>query len=264
MNMDFEPNFQEQNQPHRRRVKRTKIRSGVGMGVTITLAAVAAVIFGITVFFRVNTIVVRGNSVYDSAAVIGASGISKGDNLLTVNKSAVAAGIEVALPYVEHVRIARVMPDTVILEITESQAVFSVRAEDGSYWLMNFYGKLLEQVDAETAAKKAVVEGFTVKDPAVGEKAQSATPDNLEAMKQLLLALDGTGLVDKLTAVNASKTYDLTVRYTDQFEIRFGSTQDLAYKVRYLMAVMPELLDYQSGIIDVTFEEEKVARFMPW
>ena len=129
---------------------------------------------------------------------------------------------------------------------------------------MNFYGKLLEQVDAETAATKAVVEGFTVKNPAPGEKAESASAENLEALLQLLLAMDGTGLVDKLTAVNASKTYDLTVRYTDQFEIRFGSTQDLEYKIRYLMAVLPELMDYQSGIIDVTFEEEKVARFMPW
>ena len=99
------------------------------MGVILTLAVVAAVIFGFTVFFRVNHIVVRGNSVYDSETIKTASGLSKGDNLLAVNKSAVAAGIEVKLPYVEHVRIARVMPDTVILEITESQAVFVRRME---------------------------------------------------------------------------------------------------------------------------------------
>ena len=218
MTMEYEPNFREE-RPERRHIrrKRTKIRSGIGMGVMITLAAVAAVIFGIAVFFRVNTIVVRGNSVYDSAAVIDASGLSVGDNLLAVNKSAVAAGIEVALPYVEHVRIARVLPDTVILEITESEAVFSVRAEDGTYWLMNFYGKLLEQVSEETASGHAAVEGFTVKNPLPGEKAESASGENLEAMRQLLLALDGTGLVDKLSAVNASKTYDLTVRYKDQF-----------------------------------------------
>ena len=93
MNMDFEPDFRQEREPRRPiRTKRTKIRSGFGMGALITLAAVAAVIFGITVFFRVNNIVVRGNSVYDRAAVVAASGITEGDNLLTVNKSAVAAG----------------------------------------------------------------------------------------------------------------------------------------------------------------------------
>ena len=164
----------------------------------------------------------------------------------------------------EHVRIARVLPDTVILEITESQAVFCVRGEDGSYWLMNFYGKLLEPVTEEAAATYPKMEGFTVQNPAAGEKAKSANDENLAAVLQLLSALEGTGLVPELTAVSGTKTYDLSVRYKEQFEIRFGSTQDLEYKVRYLMAVMPELLDYQSGIIDVTFETEKVARFMPW
>ena len=248
----------------RRRRSTAPVRSGAGTRLLIMLTVVAVVIFSIAIFFRVQTVEVQGNSVYDSQTVIGASGLERGDNLLAVNKASVAGKIKAALPYVEQVRIARVLPDTIVLEVAESDAVFSVKSDSGENWLMSFSGKLLEQVTASAAAKHPSITGFAVSDPAPGEIAKSENAENLTAALTLLKELDGTGLAQKVSKLDASKPYDLILWHTDQYEIKLGGSDQMDYKIQYLLAVLEQLTQYQTGTIDLTFREEKVARFIPW
>ena len=249
---------------YRHRSRRTKIRSGVGTGIAITITAVLALMLGVSVFFKVNRVVVRGNSVYDSETVMKASGIEIGDTLLTVNKGKAAAKSEVALPYVEHVRLSRVLPDTIILEITESEAVFSVLSDSGEYWLMNYRGKLLESVSEEVAEQHASILGFTVIAPEVGEKAVPSVQESFDAVMTVLGEMSGTGLMDDFTRLDATKNYDIVMYHGEQYEICLGTTEEMDYKFRFLKAVLEELSDNQPGTIDLTFREEKVAKFMPW
>lgn len=58
-----------------------------------------------------------------------ASGLELGDNLLTVSRARVAGNIKAALPYVDQVSVGRVLPDTVVISVKESQLVFA--AADG-------------------------------------------------------------------------------------------------------------------------------------
>ena len=60
--------------------------SGVGSRLLIMAAIVAAVIFGVAIFFKVNTVEVQGNTIYSAEEIRSASGIQKGDNLFTLNK----------------------------------------------------------------------------------------------------------------------------------------------------------------------------------
>ncbi len=252
------------NYSHHHRPRRTKIRSGVGSGIFITLAAVLALMLGVSVFFKVNRVEVRGNSLYDSQTVLSASGIEVGDTLLTVNKGKAAAKIEVALPYVEHVRVSRVLPDTIVIEITESEAVFSVVSDTGEYWLMNYRGKLLESVSEEVAQAHGSIAGFTVIAPVVGETAVPSSTEAFEAALLVLSEMSGTGLLGNFTRLDTTKTYDIVMWQGEQYEICLGSTEEMDYKFRFLKAVLEELSDNQPGTIDLTFREEKVAKFMPW
>ena len=252
------------NYSSRSRSRRTKIRSGVGTGIAITLAGALALILGVCVFFKVNRVEVRGNSLYDSETVLAASGLELGDTLLAVNKSKAAAQIEVALPYVEHVRVSRVLPDTIVIEITESEAVFSVISDAGEYWLMNYRGKLLEAVDEQTAGEHAAIVGFTVIAPVVGETAQPSDQQAFDAAMTVLSEMSGTGLMATFTRLDTTKTYDIVLLQGDQYEICLGSAEEMDYKFRFLKAVLEELSDNQPGTIDLTFRDEKVAKFMPW
>ena len=120
--------------------------SGVGSRLLIMAAIVAAVIFGVAIFFKVNTVEVQGNAIYSAEEIRSASGIQKGDNLFTLNKEAAAGSIKASLPYVETVSIIRFLPDKVVIEVKESDATFAVTTDTNTTWLINSVGKALEQI----------------------------------------------------------------------------------------------------------------------
>lgn len=120
--------------------------SGVGSRLLIMAAIVAAVIFGVAIFFKVNTVEVQGNTIYSAEEIRSASGIQKGDNLFTLNKEAAAGSIKASLPYVETVSIIRFLPDKIVIEVKESDATFAVTTDTNTTWLINSVGKALEQI----------------------------------------------------------------------------------------------------------------------
>ena len=70
-------------------------------------------------------------------------------------------------------------------------------------------------------------------------------------------------LADKIASIDVTQLYDIVMYYTDQFEIQLGSTEELEYKIKYLAYAL-ESLDGKSGLIDLTFDQDRIARFLPW
>ena len=46
--------------------------------------------------------------------------------------------------------------------------------------------------------------------------------------------------------------------------MQLGGTEEIDYKLQYLTAVLEQLEDYQTGVIDLTFDQERRAHFVPW
>ena len=126
---------------NRSRASQRRPSSGVGGKLIIMAAVVAAVVFGVAIFFKVNTVEVQGNSIYSAAEIASASGIQKGDNLFTLNKEAAAGSIKASLPYVETVSVIRFLPDRIVIEVKESDATFAVTTDTNTTWLINSVGK---------------------------------------------------------------------------------------------------------------------------
>ena len=160
----------------RRQAGRRVPVSNVAGRLVIMLALVAAVVFGVAVFFKVSRVEVQGNSLYSAEQVVQASGIETGDNLLTLNKATVAGNIITQLPYVEKVSVGRSMPDAVILEVQESTARFAVMSDTNVIWLINSSGKALERYDGLTdvTAAQTPTDETPVETPA--EEAAAETP----------------------------------------------------------------------------------------
>ena len=139
----------------------------------VVLAVVLAVVMGLSVFFKVEAVVVYGNSAYSAWTVQEAAGIEGGENLLTMNRTRVSSKIIASLPYVESARIGIKLPDTVNIYIEEVDVAYAVRSEDGTWWLMTSGGNVLEQVDAGTASKYTQILGVELSAPAVGAAAKA-------------------------------------------------------------------------------------------
>lgn len=90
------------------------------------LAVVIALTIGATVFFQVETIAVTGNSRYTQQEVIDASGIQIGDNLYRMNKYQIGNQVLGQLPYVEKILIRRSLPSTIVITVSEWDAVAQI------------------------------------------------------------------------------------------------------------------------------------------
>ena len=127
-----------------KRHRRRRGRFGFLYKLLSFLVIFAAILVGCVVFFRVNEVIVTGNSRYSDQEVIAASGVELGDNLFLVNRPQTAQSILQQLPYVENAVPVHRLPDKVELHITECVPAAALRCE-GSWWLLDPRGKLLEQ-----------------------------------------------------------------------------------------------------------------------
>ena len=229
------------------------------------VAIVAAAVFGVTVFFQVNTFEIHGVENYSEDAVIIASGIELGQSILLVDKSKVASRINTRLPYVQSVQIKRRLPGTVVITVTEGKAAASVRSEYDEYWLIDDKGKLMEQVNEDRAASVTQISGVSALLPVAGDQIRLSQEDQqrLDVALKLLQQLERYDLAGQIVSIDVTQLYNIVMYYTDQFEIQLGSTEELDYKIKYLAYAL-ESLDGKSGLIDLTFDQDRIARFLPW
>ena len=254
--------------PAHRRQKHTDAprrhkRTGLLLRLLTMLVVVAVFILGVAIFFKVSEIQVTGNNLYTADQVVEASGIGSGDNLMTLGKASAAGRIIALLPYVEAVQIERILPDTVVIHVQESDAVYAVAADDGTSWLMNGSGKILEQADVSATGYPRLL-GITAQAPESGMQIVCEETENLEAAMTVIELLETTDFISQITEINVEKSYDIIVWYGDQLEIHLGGTNEMEYKMQFLAAVLENDQVQAGGVIDLTLEEKNVAIFKPW
>ena len=245
--------------------QRRPVSTGTGMGAKLLImaAVVAAVVFGVAIFFKVGRVEVQGNTIYSSEKIMEASGLELGDNLLTVSRARVAGNVKAALPYVAQVSVGRGLPDTVVISVKESQLVFAAQTDTNTVWLISPSGKALERIDASLQEEYPQIIGVTLNNPTAGQTVTAVNQTTLDAVLTLFSELDGTGILEHVASVNVEKEYDMVVQYDDRYEIDLGSSDRLAYKVQYLQAILEQLSDFQAGTIDLTLSEANRAKFHP-
>lgn len=260
---------------------RTRRRNRGRFGPLFKLLCVAAVVValtvGATVFFRVETVTVTGNQRYTQEEVIAASGIRTGDNLYALNKVSIGRNIRSSLPYIEKLSINRSLPSTILIDVTEWEAVARIAAPDQEQiaaaqqaaagdssepaalevarepWLISKNGKLLEPAPADSDV--LLVTGLTPIAPRAGSflEVPESEEARLEALTALLQALEEEEL--QVASVRLETTR-LTVRYLDRFDVKMGLGDDFAYDLRLTRAVQAHMEEQQgsqvAGSIDLT------------
>lgn len=229
------------------------------------IALVVAAVFGVAVFFQVNTFEIQGNENYSEDAVIIASGIQQGDSILLVDKGEVVSQIMTKLPYVQYATVSRQLPGTVVIEVKEGKAVASLQSEYEEFWLIDDTGKLMEQVSEERAASVTRLEGLSALLPVAGDQVRLSEEDQerLDVALSLIEQLDRYSLAEQIVSIDVTQLYNIVMYYTTRFEVQLGSTEELDYKIKYLAYALESLED-KSGLIDLTFDQDRIARFLPW
>ena len=239
--------------------------------LTVT-AVVVALVMGLSVFFKVETITVSGADVYSAWTVREASGINEGDNLLTFSRARAGALIKANLPYVKDVRFGIKLPDTVNIIIVEEEVVYAIKDSNGQWWLMNSDGRVVEQTNSGKASNYTQVLGVTLEYPVAGEKgiATESAPAGTDASGevvpvtitgaqrlttalQILKALEENDIVGSAASVDVSRIEDIVLWYGTRYQVNLGDSSRLDYKIACMNDVILQMSDYQSGILDLSF-----------
>lgn len=251
-----------------------KLLCVIAVGVALTVGA--------TVFFRVETIEVSGNQRYTREDIIAASGIELGDNLYALNKVRIGRNIRTLLPYVGELSINRALPSTIVIHVTEWEAVARITLPDAERaaavqeelaegkeeaepavlarepWLISVKGKLLEPAPADS--KAIPVAGLTAIAPEAGNLMQVPPSEEtrLSALTALLAALEQAELFNQISEIRLEST-QLVVRYLDRFQVRMALDADFSYDLRLMQSVRLQIEAERGpeagGGIDLTQEK---------
>ena len=238
-----------------------------------------AITLGLSVFFKVEKVVVYGNKAYSAYTVQEEGGIEIGSNLLSLNNTRACGKIKAGLPYVESVRIGIKLPDTVNIYIEEIDIAYAITTVDGTYWLMTSGGKVVEQINAGTASGYTKVEGVHLDSPAAGEQARAYEPiqetvapteaggaivqetapvvvtaaARLNAALQILDQLEKNDIVGEAASIDVSSLTNIELWYGQRFQVKLGDTSNMDIKISWMKSAVNQLSDYDMGIMDVSF-----------
>lgn len=239
------------------RPKRRRGRFSFLYKVLSILLVAAAVVVACVVFFRVNSVEVVGNVRYTAQEIIEASGIQMGDNLVGLSRSRVSVAIRTQLPYVESVAVQKILPDGVVLKVTERVAAASVDSAEGR-WLMSSQGKLLEKDNGTIRAIQ--ITGLTAVGPYAGGMIQVSEEEKitLSYVEELLAAIESHGYLNECTALDCSAVTYITLDY-GIYRLKLPRDMDYDYYLQLTEAALASstIPEGQRGTLDLTVVKGK-------
>lgn len=251
------PNNKERQSYKRRRKKRSPV-----FGLLSFLIVCAAMVFGMSVFFRVSAIEVLGTGSYSEEEIIEASELQVGDNLFFVNRMAVENKIYAKLPYVRAASVSRKLPNRIVIDITESEAIAALTDAEGQKWAIDSSCKLLSQITAADAAALIRIDGSIPHEPQVGDVFKSEDGANKAGyLAEILSCLSAREMHGDVTKIDMSNIGSPSFSYLGRFTVKLGDYQNVDYKMELLLSAVSQLKAGDYGTIDLS--ADKRANFTP-
>lgn len=230
--------------------------------VVSALAVAIALIVACVVFFRINEVTVAGNQRYTVQEIIEASGIQEGDNLIALSKSRVAGNLIARLPYVRSVSIDRLLPDEVLITVTEHVAAAAV-SDGEEWWYIATQGKLLEQVSGP--GEVMTITGLTAQDPILSDtlRVPEEEESTLSYVLSLLEELSAREMLADCTALDCTAATSITLSY-DIYRVELPRRPDYGQYLALFQAALDseELPQGVPGTFDLTIQDGR-AYFQP-
>ena len=232
--------------------KRKKKRSSLFAPISFLLVGVA-IVFGMGVFFRVQTIEVVGAVSYTDEEVIEASGIDIGDNLFFVNRFSASSRIFSRLPFVEEASIERSLPNKLIITVDESFALAYVDWE-GQHWMMTGNCKLLGSGTGTDLNGLIHVKGVEPVSPKAGETMAVEADQSLKLsyLQTLLHAMQLVDMTSDVADLDMTNPANPTFEYLERFTVKMGPNDNTDYKLRMLLSALQQMDPDLAGTIDLS------------
>jgi len=191
-----------------------------------------------TDYFRTEAIKVSGLSRLTEAAILAQAKIRRGDNLLALNLGLIRKRL-LAHPWIATARVAREIPGTICIEITEHQALAVL--DLGRRFLINTNGRVFKEHASDDPQALPLVTGLAYADISLGEDALSPAVAALVQVLQISQARSSAIPYAQIreVKVDSQMGVSLTV-WEDQRRIKLGFDQ-FESKYKRIKELLPHL-----------------------
>ena len=253
-----------QNSRTKRRRRRGRGSLGPLMRALSVVLTAVVIVAALTLFFKVDQVIVSGNSRYSQDEIVEVSGVRQGDNLILLNKYQIARQLYSKLPYITDVRVNRNLPDKLLIEVTETRASLALES-GGAWWLLSEAGKVLDTAETDEVEGYLLLRGVTAEGITIGQQLRLAEGNlSAERLLELVAALSERGMLESADSVDATDGEILHIGYDGRFDVELYYDADFAFKMNCLYSVVDELEPNETGVIRMTMEDENEVRFIPF
>lgn len=226
--------------------------------MTICIAAAVLVIFAaasVSLFLRINDVVVEGVSRYDDETIIEASGLEYGQNLYSIDKSEIEKSITSNCPYIKSVRVDRRMPDVIALIVVEEQPAYYFELY-GEYFVLSESMRVLERTTSMTSLlldyqQIIQLKTQTVKRAVVGEQIVFENEGYISYAQQMLSTFMSSELGSGISLVDFSNRFAIFFIYANRLRIDVGSIDNIYMKITIAGRIIEKLGAGDKGTINV-------------
>ena len=202
--------------------------------IICVLLVIGFAIYGLSVFMKITVIEVSGTMSYTDEEIITASGIAIGDNLLFLNTGRMTNSILAALPFINEVRIIRMPPDSIRIEVTESIEIAAVSIKNNIF-IIDSNSKVLRITD-EIPAGLIEIKGVELLDVPEGDllKSELGAETHLLYMKDVLKAIEREGIQSDISYLDVSNITYIHFGYINRFRVILGGPSNVRGKLERL------------------------------
>ncbi len=198
--------------------------------------------------FSLQSITVSGNTHYDDEAIIAASGLSVGQNILSVNKAAAAKKLADTFAYIDTVKVTAPTFNTVAITITETVPCGAMYA-DGHWLVVGDNNKILEllPVTGDTPGRYFYLRGAT----AAGEVklgAPAMDERSLRITKTVKTAID-TYKAEGILGIDMRDRNNIALNWKNTLTVALGNESNLDAEIAMFVNILPQILERNGGSI---------------
>ncbi len=213
---------------------------------------VAGVTLSLTVFFNIESIEVKGSSIYTADDVKKALDAEIGDNLLRLNTKALSEDVLRQFEKADNVEVKRVFPTVLLVEIEDGVPTTQLYS-DNKYYILSKRGRVLD-ILYESVPNAPIILGPGSGNANVGEYVSLLLENEDRDWIEILLKEIEKSKIKDISAIDISNTIAIKIYYQNRFEINLGSLSELDTKLAMVYSVLArgEIGIEEKGTIDIT------------
>jgi cell division protein FtsQ len=232
--------------------------------VNFKVFLVLLLLAGIMVFiissdiFSLKNIYVTGNKTIPKDVIINVTGLQYGQSLFKMNKKKIYKNL-FNNPKVKAVRIRRILPSSLSLDIIERVAVASIPYL-GSYLNIDEEALIIEVASLEKDKNVPVLEGLTFGDFKTGEIFKADNDIQLTIALEILSALKTAGLDKDIILINIGDTENIELTSNSGISVIICNS-NLEYKIQMAKLIIEDLEKKEKeGIIDMKHDGNPIFK----